>query len=386
MIKILYITHNRFPWDVRTDKICNSLIDSGFEVFLLTRCYPNQSQSEKFGNINILRVGSNKDFWNLPISINPAWRKALNETVRNIKPDLLIVREMYLAEAVSDIGKKFNIPAIIDMAENYPAAMRAWKKYSKNFLRRLIVHTLKIPDIIEKRAVKKADGIILVCNEQIQRLSEFYNYPADKICIAHNTPKMNTSGNSAKSANNPPRIYGHHGYLSADKNIELLIEAFDIVADTYLDISLLIAGGGECYDDIKQLVEKCNNKGRINLMGNYNHKDLPEILEKIDIGVIPYELNDFNNYTIHNKIFDYFAFAKPVIATPMIPTKRIIEETQAGWVLQKYSVDAMVNTIIKSQNDNTIEEKSINAYNSFINKYNWDNDFNNLLQFLKKYI
>lgn len=387
MKRILYVHHGQYPWDIRAEKICNSFAESGYEVWLMARCGKNQGEYEKIGNVNLIRIGCNqKRYKSFPISYNPLWYKSIKYFINKIKPDIIITREMHFAEAVGKIGHKLDIPVLIDMAENYPAAMKVWRKYSKSMISRLIVHKLNIPDLIEKRAVQNVDGIIVVCEEQIYRLENAYKYPNDKVCIAHNTPLKKTFADAKKYCNAPPIYFGHHGYLSGDKKVNLLIEAFDIAADKFKDIYLTIAGWGECFDEIQSLVNNCKNKDRINLLGKYAHNNLPEIIGGIDIGVIPYEINDFNNYTVHNKIFDYFACGKPVIATPMVPTKRIIEETDAGWVLSDYSVEALVDEIIKSRETNAVEMKAENAYKAFAEKYNWENDFNNILQFIERYV
>ncbi len=386
MRKILYVYHGYYPWDVRAEKICNSFAEFGNEVWLMARCSENEEEFEKIGKINIVRVGcKSKRFKSFPISYNPLWSNSIKQYINLIKPDIMITREMHFAEVATKLAHQKDIPVLIDMAENYPAAMKVWKKYSKSLLKRLIVHKLHIPELIEKRAVKNADGIIVVCDEQIKRLESLYNFPIDKTCVVHNTPLKSTFSSAKIGSNLPPINFGHHGYLSADKKINLLIEAFDKVAGEFEDISLIIAGDGECFEEINVLVQNCKNKDRINLLGKYEHKILPRIIGEIDIGVIPYEINDFNNFTIHNKIFDYFACAKPVIATPMLPTKRIIDETDAGWVINDYSVDAMVETIIKTRTDNSVLNKSKNAYKAFKDKYNWENDFSIILNFINKF-
>ena len=52
---------------------------------------------------------------------------------------------------------------LIDMAEHYPATMRTWKKYQGNALARFLVFWAKVPDLVERRSVGLADGIITVC-------------------------------------------------------------------------------------------------------------------------------------------------------------------------------------------------------------------------------
>jgi len=386
--KILYIWKDKYPWDVRVEKVCKALLNAGYEVFMLARNKGETTQKEIIDGLNITRVGEKNTVLTLPIPQNPIWKSAIKQTVREIKPDLIIVREIMLAEDSAKIGKKNSIPTVIDMAENYPAAMRDWRKYNKNFLLRFIVHSLKVPDTVEKRAVQQCDGIIIVCDEQIERLYQQYKFPASKTCVVHNTPNLSYFENVNKILNkntsNSSKIFCHHGNLSAEKSITNLLLGFEIAAENK-NIELIIAGSGECENEYKELVSKFRNKNKFQFLGSYSYQDLPQILAKSDFGVIPYQINDFNNYTIHNKVFDYFAMGKPVLASIVNPLIRILNETKAGLALDFTNVKSATNAIdeiLKSD----YEKMSKNAFAAAQTKYNWDFDAKILCDFVAQYI
>lgn len=148
--KVLYISKDDFPWDIRTDKICSSLSDN-FEVYLLCRKQVNSLNTESYNNFTIKRFSNPflPKLLNQPIPNNPIWRKVIKKNVEEIKPNIIIVREMHLASIATKIGSRYNIPVIMDMAENYPAAIQLWKKYNNSVLKRLIFHKLKLANIIE---------------------------------------------------------------------------------------------------------------------------------------------------------------------------------------------------------------------------------------------
>jgi len=393
--KILYIWKDKYPWDVRVEKVCKALYDAGYEVFILARNKGETTQKEIIDGLNIIRVGGKSTMLTLPVPKNPIWNSAIKDTARAIKPDLIIVREIMLAAASAKIGKtnyisdksispKKSIPVIIDMAENYPAAMRDWRKYNKNFLSRFIVHSLKIPDIVEKQAVNLCDGIIVVCDEQIERLEKQYKFPPSKIAVVHNTPTLSNFKNANYFSSKPPKILCHHGFLSAEKSITNLLLGFEIAAENK-NIELIIAGSGECEDEYKELVSKFRNKNKIHFLGKYDYQTLPQILDKSDIGVIPYQINDFNNYTIHNKLFDYFALCKPVLASTANPLIRILNETKAGLAMDfsnEKNAAFAIEEILKAD----IETMSKNALDAAQKKYNWDIDAKILCDFIARFV
>lgn len=387
--KILYIWKDKYPWDVRVEKVCKALCNAGYEVFILARNKGETTQKEIIDGLNIIRVGEKSSVLTLPVPKNPIWNAAIKRAVKELQPDLIIVREIMLAEATAKISKKNSIsansiPVIIDMAENYPACMRDWKKYNKNALSRFVVHSLKVPDIVEKQAVNLCDGIIVVCDEQIERLENQYKFPSSKISVVHNTPTLSYFKDANYFSSNPPKVFCHHGFLSAEKSITNLLLGFEVAAENK-NIELLIAGYGECENDYKELVSKFRNKNKIHFLGAYDYQTLPQILGKSDIGVVPYQISDFNNYTIHNKVFDYFALGKPVLVSRANPLVRIVNETQAGLAMD-FSNEKSAAVAIEEMLKADIESMSKNALKSAQNKYNWDVDAKTLCDFIASFV
>jgi glycosyltransferase involved in cell wall biosynthesis len=384
--RILYIFKQPFSWDPRLDKFANTFIKNNFEFKVLSRSYEGFEQNYQNDDISVQTVGhGNRKHFSAPVSINPLWKKAIKNEIDSYQPDIIIVREIMLASAAAICARKKNIPVLMDMAENYPEAMRLWSKYSKTLLRRLIVHKIKVPDIVEKNAVKNMDGIITVCREQNIRLNNQYKYPLNKTISIHNTPNLTQFENCRIGSSSPPVVFGHHGFLTADKQLDTLIHGFNIAAKTNKDIQLLIAGAGEDYDYLKKIVDDSEHSNRIALTGKYNQSTLNGIISKIDIGVIPYQINKFNNTTIYNKLFDYFALGKPVIVSQTEPMQRVINETNAGICIDCSNPQSIANAIIDICKMD-LELFSQNGISASRTKYNWDLDSNNLLDFVNRYL
>ncbi len=386
MHKALYVWQASYPWDVRTEKVCKALANNGFDVCILARWSPGQIKEETIDGIRIVRVGYNiNSALTQPYSANPIWIKAIKSIIEDFKPDIIIPREILLAEQCSHQAKKKDIPVVIDMAENYPAAMKDFKKYRKKFFLRFLVHTLNIPEKVEKKSVALANGIICVCNENIERINKKYAYPVEKTAVVHNTPEKSFFKNAQLGTNIPPKIFGHHGFTSGDKNIENFLKAFIKASKNNKYIQFIIAGDGESMGDYKELISKENAQDSMITTGKYKISELPQIISQFDVGVIPYQLSDFNNTTIHNKLFDFFACGKPVFLAETAPFKRIIEETNAGVCVDCENIDLITEAIINFHKHD-LKTMAENAYNAFKNKYNWENDSITLIEFVSKYI
>lgn len=383
--KILYIWKSPYPWDVRVEKICKSLTENGYEVYILARWGGEISANEKISGLNIVRAGFEKtSLFSTPIPFNPVWKKSISNIISEIKPDLIIVREIMLAEDSAKEARKKNIPVIMDMAENYPACMRHWKKYNKSALSRFLIHSLQVPDKVEKRSVSLMDGIITVCSEQIERLYYQYNYKDERTTVVHNTPFLTGAQyNSEKIYKSLSTInFGHHGYHTGEKSISSFVNAFSSGFKNNEKFKLTIAGDGDEIPDLKEIAADSKN---IIFLGKFLQDNLREIISKFDIGILPYQINDFNNYTIHNKIFDYFSMGIPVVVSEAKPLKRIVEETQAGIVINCESNEPIHNFLEKSL-DFDWAYYSDNAKKVYLNKYNWSVDSKELIRFIDKFL
>ena len=241
------------------------------------------------------------------------------------------------------------------------------------------MRTLDIPKLVEKNSVNLMSGIIVVCEEQIQRLQNSYDYSPNRVRIIKNTPYLKENYENNSNTNTQKITFLHHGWLTEEKRIDNFIEAFIISFKNDDNYQLNIAGNGNCINEFKKLALGVNN---INFLGEYNYDELDSIISNSTIGVLPYEINDFNDFTIHNKLFDYFALSKPVIVSEAKPIARIVSESNSGIIFDCSSVDSIVSQF-KTLNYIKIHELGENAYNAYLERYNWQEDEKLLLQFAK---
>lgn len=385
--KILYVWKGSWPWDIRIDKICTSLGKAGAEVRILAKQNPGESTLEEYENYSVARDPIHKfQHLTIPAPNNLFWKRAIQKQATIFQPDLIIVREIMLATQSAEVAKSLGVPVIMDMAENYPALMRLWKKYRHGFINQLLYHKLGVAEWAERKSVTLMDGIIVVCSEQIERLQATYGFEADKIKVVHNTPISSiVSEISEKFSKKDERIvFCHHGYLTEEKKIDNFLKAFLELANHKEKFRFIIAGDGESLPELKEIHENHGSPENIVFLGEYNHFDLPEIIGNCDYGVLPYNPNDFNNYTIHNKIFDYFAFKKPVIVSNAVPLERIVNESGAGKSYDFTTQDSFVQLLNDVQSFD-YKEMSDKAFTAFRDKYNWENDATVMVNFIEKY-
>ena len=384
MTKVLYIWQAGYPWEIRVQKFCAALREFGYDVTLLARWKPGQAPVEECDGVRVVRVGQKlPGAASLPVPCNPVWSSAIRKLVNDWAPDLVISREIMLAGPASLACRRRSIPLIIDMAEHYPATMRAMEKYQRGMMKYLVFQA-RLPDRVERRALARADGVITVCTEQNARLHAMYGYPLDRMAVVHNTPGRAAFNSVRKGPSIPPRVFGYHGHMTAQRGLDRLIRGFALVARHHPQIRLDLAGDGDARRSLVRLAEQCGVTEQVRFIGKYRFEELTALYSQTDVGLVTYPGDESIDHTIGNKIFDYFACGKPVIVSPAVPLRRVIEETGAGLVLRDSSPEATAEGLGQAMSID-LEPLAERGFAAAVAKYNWENDKKVVLDFLARY-
>lgn len=179
--------------------------------------------------------------------------------------------------------------------------------------------------------------------------------------------------------NNYPRIIDEkkcniffHGRLSAEKGIDLLIEAMGIYIKTNPEIMLYIAGDGPQKEYLKALCVKWNIAGNVVFMGSVDREIIKYLLGKIDIAIYP---SRFDNFPL--SIMESLACADcPVYFSEEVGICDFVYKDGHKLNLFKPSVENIIH-ILKSTFNN---ENTINSQKSFAKGYTWDKIINEYIE------
>lgn len=383
--RVLYVRQGRYPWDVRVEKICRSLQRHGCEVEILARRGEDEPESADCNGLRVHRVGPQRPrAVSLPLPGNPLWYRAVLARVRAFRPDLLIARDIPVALFTARAARVARIPWVLDMAEHYPEAMRSWKKYRRNPLLRALVGPLRVPDRIERRAIREADGILPVCEEMKQRLQREFDFPPECIAPVLNTPERARFANVPDRKRDPRRVcFGYHGMLAEDRDLATLLRGFDLAAARNPDIHLEIHGDGESMPGLADLRERLPSRARIHLRGPYTPDRLDSLYADVDFGVVSLAVNAFTQVTLPNKLFDYAACGRPFIFTATKPSLRVMREMRCGLAYGNGDPADVARAMLEiTQAD--YPTLAANGREAVQRLYNWENDSARMLGLLEE--
>ncbi|ATD54261.1 glycosyltransferase [Clostridium chauvoei] len=380
MKKILYIWQTEYPWDIRVEKFVKSLSEFN-EVHLLCR-NTKKNKEEEFieeDNYKIHRFPikwSNKRYLSEPLHLNVFWRIFIENKIKEIKPNLIIVRNLPLAKLAIKLGKKYNIEVIFDNAENYPEFIRFFPRYDKKIFK--LIDKMGYLENLENYCVNQSKVTINVIEENTDRIAN-KNINRDKMMEIYNVPPINEKFNSIE----------HEGinlcYIGAldDDNLRGtsdLIRAMALIEDKY---KLFILGDGKERNKLEALVKDLKLENKVFFEGAIKYSEIKNYVSKYDIGVVPHRRTAMTDTTMANKIYEYMSWRLAVIATDAIPLKRFVNENKVGVIYESGNHIDLSEKIIELCKYNINEIRNTN-YKLHIEKYNWEIESIKLLNLIKE--
>lgn len=166
--------------------------------------------------------------------------------------------------------------------------------------------------------------------------------------------------------------------LSSGHAIDLLIDAFEIVKKEISNATLLLIGGGEDIDNLKNYVNKKRLAESVIFIGRVNSEDIPNYIKIADITVDPIRNTDVNRARSPLKIFESMAMGIPVITSDIGDRSDILQNGKSGVLVEAGNPNQLAEGIIYILNDQDVRNKIIKNATKRINDFYWDkliNDF-----------
>jgi glycosyltransferase involved in cell wall biosynthesis len=133
-----------------------------------------------------------------------------------------------------------------------------------------------------------------------------------------------------------PRSVVYSGNLGHSEELDLLWEAFRIVAEIEKDVVLRIVGGNPGDAALRSLQERAAGDGlsaRLVLTGWLPHEQQRRELQRATICVIPRRKGLFSTAGVPNKLAEYLAAGKPVVACSTGDIPVYIRDGESGYLL-----------------------------------------------------
>jgi glycosyltransferase involved in cell wall biosynthesis len=372
-------------------KLC---LQNGYQVSLLCRGRGLLPRSETLNGIQIRRVYQPRPLhadWvarmaSFPLFFNPLWVAGITRFLKEEEVDLLVVRDLPLAFLAGSLGRVFRTPVILDMAENYPAALVA---YENALYKPFLFGNAWIPRLYEKASLKLMEHTLVVTDEQRRRL-EALGVEASRITIVGNTPETCSFSFPTDKSHGPFQGNTENGAnllfvgkLDSHRGVDLLIRALPDLRREFPNLTLTLVGDGTERLRLGHLAKSLGVGSSVQLPGWVEFRNIWSYIDKSTICLIPHRRTEHTDTTLPNKLFDYMALGKPVVASNCAPMERVIRETDCGVTFLSGDVADLQAALRTMLADAKVRSaKGQNGKKAVLEKYNWGVDAKCLLRVL----
>ena len=255
--------------------------------------------------------------------------------------------------------------------EVYSMKMRLWHKF-----------------INPKKIIQNAHKIIAVSESTKQDLQELYGIESTKIEVIY--PGISTEFNDNHNVSDPtiksiikkyklPSKYLLYlATIEPRKNISLIINSFNKIADKYPNLNLVIAGGdGWLYQDINRMIEQSKFKERIFKIGFVDVKDKPIIYKLAHIFVYPSLYEGFGFPPL-----EAMASGVPTIVSGVSSLPEIVENSAIK--VSPYNENELIWAIEYLLNNSKIYQKYKILGREQSKKFRWDISAKKTLELINK--
>jgi glycosyltransferase involved in cell wall biosynthesis len=374
--RILFLLQSDYPPDVRLSREMDALKRNGWKAVLLCNNRSNRRLREEEEGLTIHRIDSpyrgvpalNK--WaTSPFVLNPLWLRTVAEVLRRERIDVIHVANLPLAPLGILIGRILRKPVIYDMFENYPEAIRSWEL--KGF--RSILRNPRSADMLDAFCMKKADRIIVVVDEAARRLTE-RGIDRRRVSVVENTVNLRTFRSFNIDARVIQRYTGktvlvYTGQFSKERGLETAVEGMAILKKRIQKVKLVLVGDGPYKNALENAVKMRKLDEIIEFTGWVDYSLFPSYIQAASICIIPQPSNPFIDTTMPNKIYEYMAMGKPVLASDAKPFRRLIDECRCGETFHSGSAEDFAEQAIRILRSRT--PYGPNGRRAVENQYNW---------------
>lgn len=352
-------------------------------------------------NIKKEKVHLNDVVYSVPyelnsIKINEAFIQQVDELMMSDKPDVIYQRLTLFNYSGAYLSNKYKVPLIVEYNGSEVWVQNNWGtdglKYSKlaldmeeyvlNSADTIITVSQVLQDELCERGYDK-DKIVFYPNCIDERVYDYKNFQeSDKAILRE---KLGFEQND-KLFTFIGTFGAWHGVEFLANSIVQLVQNHKEELDTH-NVKFLLIGDGLLGEKVRSLLGTQEIKNYVKFTGLIPQKEAPIYLSISDCFLSPHIKQKGKFIGSPTKLFEYMAFAKPIIASNLDQIGEVFEdklyankldnfdmiEKESAIVYEPDNYDEFIKAILfVATNDKRIEQIGLNAYEMAMEKYTWD--------------
>ena len=203
----------------------------------------------------------------------------------------------------------------------------------------------------ERRSLRWADGVMST-NESYRRIAmERAGVPADRIKVVRNGPDLEKYHDWPLPRKKSTVRVGYIGNMNPQDGVDYLLRAAKHICVDLgrKDVEFVLIGKGDSFLSLKRLGAELGLDGSVRFTGRIPDEEVLRELSACDIGCQPDPRNPLNNVSTMNKVMEYMALAKPVVAFDLVETR--VSCADAALYARDMTPEALAAEVIRLADD-----------------------------------
>ena len=370
-----------YPADPRVKNEAESLIESGFEVYLFCLSFKkNFVKNEIIDGINICRFYCSKITYKLSALAYtlPFYKYTMSKKIEKFISvnyiDILHVHDIQIASSVFLANKFFKLDVVLDLHENRPEIMKYYK-HVNSFIGKILIKPKKWKKA-EEVFIKRSNKVIVVTEHAKKELTDRLSIEKEKIVVFPNTVSEKFYKDfiidkkiSRKYSGNFVMLY--IGNTSKRRGLDLVLENIPKIISEIKNFKFVVVGSSSYDREIKKKVEYLKIEDYVDLEGWKDETLFQSYISSSSIGVSPLESNLHHDTTYANKIFQYLSLGCPVLCSDVVAQRDLINKYKFGLIFKSGDSDDFLNKVMEMYRDKILLlELKKNAKNAIVNSLN----------------
>jgi glycosyltransferase involved in cell wall biosynthesis len=323
---LLLVENNSYPFDVRVRREAVALREAGCRVTVICPRGPGQSWSETIdgvvvrrfpappGGSGLLSYAFEFIYSTLAMLVLSLWVRIfsrINVVHAANPPDTLFV--------VGMVMKMFGARFVFDHHDLSP------ETYLSRFGKTQGNHVSKALLMLERATFAWAD-VVISTNESYRRLAiQRGRKMPDKVFVVRNGPPSTFQPvpPDPELRARATHLIGYIGTMGPQDGVDYLLRVVKHMATTLnrRDFLAVIVGGGDEESSLRALAISLEIEEFVYFTGRVPDARVRTLLSSVDVCVQPDPLNPLNDKSTMNKMMEYMALGKPVVAFDLVETR-----------------------------------------------------------------
>ncbi len=389
---VAMLLEKEFPVDLRVMNEALALRDAGMRVVIFCLNFGDRAAVEEIDERIIVVRRRISRWWFNKVHVTVGWLPFYNAWWRRfvlssgIKADAVHVHDLPLARVGWSLADRFGLKWVLDLHENYPAALKIWQ-FSRSWPG-CWIYRQKPWKRYEKKAVRRADRVIVVIDEAMQRFLHA-GFKAELFSVVCNTPDLD----SIRKIDFNQRLDGFEGHLNLvfigglgrHRGLECVISRLPHLRKTIPTIKLWLAGEGKERPVLQALARQMGVADLIEFSGWLCFEKAMKTVYQSDIALLPHLSTEHTETTIPHKLFQYMYLKKPVIASDCRPIRRILTQSGAGLIFSPQQPQTFDDCVFQLQKGQLRQELGKRGHQAVVNSYNWKKSSETLVEIYNEF-